>query len=97
MTVFLPVVQVDEQQLNKQLEEIKAIIKMREKLNTKFPVRNADIYFLLTVSEQTSCCLLACHGGLIWSLKFNLDLLPYCYMVLQMTEDFQLIPRITFY
>lgn len=36
-----PGLQVDEQQLNKQLEEIKAIVKMREKLhNTKFPVSN---------------------------------------------------------
>lgn len=30
--------QVDEQQLKRQLEEITVIIKVREKLNTKFPV-----------------------------------------------------------
>lgn len=30
--------QVDEQQLKKQLEEITVIIQVREKLNTKFPV-----------------------------------------------------------
>ncbi|XP_047247047.1 arf-GAP with Rho-GAP domain, ANK repeat and PH domain-containing protein 1-like isoform X4 [Girardinichthys multiradiatus] len=44
--------EVDEQQLNKQLEEIKAIIQMREKLNTKFPIHQRterDGHFICTV------------------------------------------------
>ncbi|KAM4742821.1 arf-GAP with Rho-GAP domain, ANK repeat and PH domain-containing protein 1 isoform 2-T2 [Anableps anableps] len=44
--------EVDEQQLNKQLEEIKAIIQMREKLNTKFPSHQRserDGHFICTV------------------------------------------------
>nr|XP_057935748.1 arf-GAP with Rho-GAP domain, ANK repeat and PH domain-containing protein 1-like isoform X2 [Doryrhamphus excisus] len=41
--------QVDEQQLKKQLEEITAIIQMREKLNTKFPSTEPGGHFICTV------------------------------------------------
>ncbi|XP_072248713.1 arf-GAP with Rho-GAP domain, ANK repeat and PH domain-containing protein 1 isoform X3 [Leuresthes tenuis] len=44
--------EVDEQQLNKQLEEIKAIIQMRDKLSTKFPSHQRterDGHFICTV------------------------------------------------
>ncbi|XP_015241666.1 PREDICTED: arf-GAP with Rho-GAP domain, ANK repeat and PH domain-containing protein 1 [Cyprinodon variegatus] len=49
---YILIFEVDEQQLNKQLEEIKAIIKMREKLNTKFPIHprtEGDGHFICTV------------------------------------------------
>ncbi|XP_054649998.1 arf-GAP with Rho-GAP domain, ANK repeat and PH domain-containing protein 1-like isoform X3 [Dunckerocampus dactyliophorus] len=41
--------QVDEQQLKKQLEEITAIIQVREKLNTKFPSTEPGGHFICTV------------------------------------------------
>ncbi|KAM6933000.1 arf-GAP with Rho-GAP domain, ANK repeat and PH domain-containing protein 1 [Xenentodon cancila] len=44
--------EVDEQQLNRQLEEIEAIVRMREKLNTKFPTHQRserDGHFICTV------------------------------------------------
>ncbi|XP_028275261.1 arf-GAP with Rho-GAP domain, ANK repeat and PH domain-containing protein 1 isoform X2 [Parambassis ranga] len=41
--------EVDEQQLKKQLEEIKVIIKVREKLNTKFPSTEPGGHFICTV------------------------------------------------
>lgn len=33
--------QIDEQQVNKQLEEIRCIIEMRKKMNTAFPVSHS--------------------------------------------------------
>ncbi|XP_078102508.1 arfGAP with RhoGAP domain, ankyrin repeat and PH domain 1 isoform X2 [Sander vitreus] len=41
--------EVDEQQLNKQLEEITVIIKVRETLNTKFPSTEPGGHFICTV------------------------------------------------
>ncbi|XP_060928435.1 arf-GAP with Rho-GAP domain, ANK repeat and PH domain-containing protein 1-like isoform X3 [Limanda limanda] len=41
--------EVDEQQLKKQLEEITAIIQMREKLSTKFPSTEPGGHFICTV------------------------------------------------
>nr|XP_040027553.1 arf-GAP with Rho-GAP domain, ANK repeat and PH domain-containing protein 1-like isoform X2 [Gasterosteus aculeatus aculeatus] len=41
--------EVDEQQLKKQLDEITAIIEMREKLNTKFPSTEPGGHFICTV------------------------------------------------
>ncbi|XP_061575191.1 arf-GAP with Rho-GAP domain, ANK repeat and PH domain-containing protein 1-like isoform X2 [Cololabis saira] len=49
---YILIFEVDEQQLNKQLEEIKAIVQMREKLNTKFPTHQRterDGHFICTV------------------------------------------------
>ncbi|XP_047449839.1 arf-GAP with Rho-GAP domain, ANK repeat and PH domain-containing protein 1-like isoform X2 [Mugil cephalus] len=41
--------EVDEQQLKKQLDEIKVIIQVREKLNTKFPSTEPGGHFICTV------------------------------------------------
>ncbi|KAM3615695.1 uncharacterized protein V6R79_006329 [Siganus canaliculatus] len=46
---YILVFEVDEQQLNKQLEEIRAIIEMRKKLNTKFPSTEPGGHFICTV------------------------------------------------
>ncbi|XP_041850481.1 arf-GAP with Rho-GAP domain, ANK repeat and PH domain-containing protein 1-like isoform X2 [Melanotaenia boesemani] len=49
---YTHIFEVDEQQLNKQLEEIKAIIQMRDKLSTKFPSHQRserDGHFICTV------------------------------------------------
>ncbi|XP_051814276.1 arf-GAP with Rho-GAP domain, ANK repeat and PH domain-containing protein 1 isoform X1 [Acanthochromis polyacanthus] len=46
---YILIFEVDEQQLKKQLEEIKVIIQVREKLNTKFPSTEPGGHFICTV------------------------------------------------
>ncbi|XP_073338522.1 arf-GAP with Rho-GAP domain, ANK repeat and PH domain-containing protein 1 isoform X2 [Pagrus major] len=46
---YTSIFEVDEQQLKRQLEEITAIIRMREKLSTKFPSTEPGGHFICTV------------------------------------------------